>query len=85
MFLHLGLDVCTQFQPLVPCYMTMFYDFIVGCYLACTCFDFIFMLHHLLFERKVITFHASIFVSSLLKGYFLMQIRYFYLPIKKLE
>jgi hypothetical protein len=48
------------------------YDVIVGCHLACTCIDFIFMLHHLLFERKVSTFHASICVSSLLKGYFVM-------------
>jgi hypothetical protein len=62
------------------------YDVIVGCYLACTCFDFIFMLHYLLFERKVITFHASIFVSSLLKGFLWCKFWSFYLPINmKLE
>jgi hypothetical protein len=53
------------------------YDVIVGCHLACTCFDFIFMLHHLLFKRKVSTFHPNICVSSLLKGYFVMQILIF--------
>jgi hypothetical protein len=66
-YLHLGLDVCTWCQLLVPCYMLVFMMSQIGCYLTCTCIDFVSMLSSSIKIKESMS-HANICISSLPKG-----------------